>query len=62
MFTVRRAYSRTDIETELIINRALMLQQSTGLKDAHMFLTRKRVKPSVSKRGLAVPGERRDFD
>jgi hypothetical protein len=61
MYKVRRAYSRTDIETELIINRALLLQQSTGLKDAHMFLTRKRVKPALIKRVLAMPGERRDF-
>jgi hypothetical protein len=61
MYTVRRSYSRSDIETELIINRALLLQQSTGLKDAHTFLTRKRVKASTIKRVLACPGERRDF-
>ncbi len=59
MYQVRRAYSRTDVETELIINRALLLQQSTGLKDAHMFLTRKRVKTATIKRVLACPGDRR---
>ncbi|TWI67313.1 hypothetical protein IP91_01426 [Pseudoduganella lurida] len=59
MYTVRRAYSRTDVDTELLINRALLLQQSTGLKDAHTFLTRKRIKAATIKRVLACPGDRR---
>lgn len=59
MNQVQRAYSRTDVTTELVINRALLMQQSLGLRDAHMFLARKRVKPATIKRVLACPGERR---
>jgi hypothetical protein len=59
MFQIKKAYSRSDVLTELLINRALAIQGSTGLKDAHRFLTRHRIKAQVIKRVLSSPNDRR---
>ncbi|UGQ47827.1 hypothetical protein [Massilia endophytica] len=59
MFKIKKAYSRSDVMTELLVNRALAIQGSTGLKEAHRFLTRHRIKAQVIKRVLSSPNERR---
>lgn len=59
MFKIKKAYSRSDVMTELLVNRALAIQGSTGPKEAHRFLTRHRIKAQIIKRVLSSPNERR---